>query len=526
MPRTSGGGWWPRPPCSTARPGRCSIGCTSRSARDVVDIGCGPIGILPAARRSGSGRTGASPVSIGTPRCSTTRPGPAPGSATCASPLGDATDSGLPRRHYDLAHIRLVLVNVPDPAAVVREAAAIVRPSGTVAVQEVDWLSWQCEPALPAWTELRELLTRLWHSRGLDPCIGRRLPSLLRAAGLREVDAQAHAGIDGTGQPYQRLLLTFADRFRSRLLDGITTADRARRPRRRRRHPPLPPGHRRRPGDDRPGLGSGTRPERAMSEPATCSTTAPSRPATASPPSPTPSTTGPVATCWRSGCAPVGRAGRSAPAGHACRRGSSDCVGPTGRVVATDIDVSWMPADAPFEVRRHDVAADPPPDGGFDLVHVRLVLTHVPQRAEALRRMASALRPGGWLVVEDFDVSIQPRACPDAATDDEDRANRVRAGFVELLVGRGVDPVLGRTLRKRLVALGLERRARRGLLAVGRPRDACAGEGEHPAAPRRPRRPRPGRRHRPPPRGPRRRARSRSPARRWSRPGAARRPRN
>lgn len=130
-------------------------------------------------------------------------------------------------------------------------------------------------------------------------------------------------------------------------------------------------------------------------------------------------------------------------------------VGPTGRVVATDVDVSWMPADVPFEVLTHDVTTDAPPEGGFDLVHVRLVLTHVPRRAEALRHMASALRPGGWLVAEDFDMSIQPRACPDAATEDEDRANRIRAGFIELLIGRGVDPVLGRTLRKRLVALGL-----------------------------------------------------------------------
>ena len=45
---------------------------------------------------------------------------------------------------------------MPDPLAVLREAAAIVRPGGTVAVQEVDWLSWQCEPAHPAWTELRD----------------------------------------------------------------------------------------------------------------------------------------------------------------------------------------------------------------------------------------------------------------------------------------------------------------------------------------------------------------------------------
>jgi hypothetical protein len=69
--------------------------------------------------------------------------------------------------------------------------------------------------------------------------------------------------------------------------------------------------------------------------------------------------------------------------------------------------------------------------------------------------MASALRPGGWLVIEDFDVSIQPRACPDAATDEEERANRIQAGFIELLASRGVDLVFGRTLRKRLVALGL-----------------------------------------------------------------------
>ena len=133
----------------------------------------------------------------------------------------------------------------------------------------------------------------------------------------------------------------------------------------------------------------------------------------------------------------------------------TELVGASGRVLATDIDVSWMPSGSPFEVRCHDVVTDPVPEGGFDLVHARLVLTHIPRRIEALRRMSSALRPGGWLVVEDFDVSCQPRACPDAATDDEERANRIRAGFIELLADRGADLVLGRTLRKRLVALGL-----------------------------------------------------------------------
>jgi hypothetical protein len=36
-------------------------------------------------------------------------------------------------------------------------------------------------------------------------------------------------------------------------------------------------------------------------------------------------------------------------------------VGPTGRVLATDIDLAWMPAVAPFETRRHEHGSEPPP---------------------------------------------------------------------------------------------------------------------------------------------------------------------
>ena len=81
------------------------------------------------------------------------------------------------------------------------------------------------------------------------------------------------------------------------------------------------------------------------------------------------------------------------------------------------------------EVRRHDIARDDPPPGVFDLIHARLVLIWIPQRDEALRRMAGALRPGGWLLIEDFDPSLQPAACIDAHLPDHDTANKLRAGF-------------------------------------------------------------------------------------------------
>lgn len=80
-------------------------------------------------------------------------------------------------------------------------------------------------------------------------------------------------------------------------------------------------------------------------------------------------------------------------------------VGPTGMVVATDVETRWLEALATsnLEVRHHNVADDPV-DHGYDLIHLRLVLEHLPGRAGVVAKLAAALRPGGHLVVEDYDV--------------------------------------------------------------------------------------------------------------------------
>ncbi|MFJ4547798.1 methyltransferase domain-containing protein [Streptomyces sp. NPDC088817] len=156
---------------------------------------------------------------------------------------------------------------------------------------------------------------------------------------------------------------------------------------------------------------------------------------------------GPGWRCWE-----VGAGGTSVVSWLAER------VGPTGTVVATDIDTSLIAGSArpPVEVRVHDVGAEEPPGEGFDLVHARLVLVHVPDRERALRSMIKALRPGGRLLLEDADPALQPLLCPDEHGPAEELANRLRHGFRRLLADRGADLSYGRRLPRLLREAGLQ----------------------------------------------------------------------
>jgi SAM-dependent methyltransferase len=88
-------------------------------------------------------------------------------------------------------------------------------------------------------------------------------------------------------------------------------------------------------------------------------------------------------------------------------------VGKDGRVLATDLETTFL-EKLPFtnvEVRRHDIVADDVPEEQFDLVHARWVLHWLPARERALRRMIAAVRPHGWLLVEEPDFVTPFYAC-------------------------------------------------------------------------------------------------------------------
>src|SRR2546426_10163488 len=111
---------------------------------------------------------------------------------------------------------------------------------------------------------------------------------------------------------------------------------------------------------------------------------------------------GPGWRCWEIG------AGKGSIAAWLCER-----VGNGGQVLATDLETTFV-EELPYAnvvVRRQDILADDLPEGQFDLVHARWVLHWLPARKQVLARMIAALRPHGWLLVEEPDFVTLLHGC-------------------------------------------------------------------------------------------------------------------
>lgn len=148
---------------------------------------------------------------------------------------------------------------------------------------------------------------------------------------------------------------------------------------------------------------------------------------------------------WR--CLEAG-AGRGSVARWLCRR-----VGPEGRVVATDLKPRFLEAleEPNLEVWRHDIVADELPEAEFELVHARFLLEHLPGREGALKKMPAALRPGGWILVEDMEWStVIPLSARGSRV-----LKRVMSAARRILELSGYDGDYGRKLPGQMAMQGL-----------------------------------------------------------------------
>lgn len=192
----------------------------------VLDVGCGPLGIVDLLAE----RVGPGGAVVGLDRDPQMRDWAQlsiaeRGLRNVRIVSGEAADTALPRESFDLVHARLVLINIADCDAVAREMAALTCPGGVVAVQDLDWVSWLCEPSHPAWDRLLSATAAARQAHGLDVNIGRRLPALLRRAGLVDVGFHAFAPVWKPGDLYQYLLIGFAELHRDRIVSAGLLGD-------------------------------------------------------------------------------------------------------------------------------------------------------------------------------------------------------------------------------------------------------------------------------------------------------------
>jgi ubiquinone/menaquinone biosynthesis C-methylase UbiE len=131
---------------------------------------------------------------------------------------GNAADTGLPRESFDLATARLVLVNIPEPEKIVCEMAALVRPGGFVALHEADWIAHVCDPPIPSWDRLKQVLHTYSERKGMDLYIGRRVARMLRNAGLVDVQVQPVIHIYGPDNSRRPIFLQFVNNLRDRII--------------------------------------------------------------------------------------------------------------------------------------------------------------------------------------------------------------------------------------------------------------------------------------------------------------------
>ncbi len=191
----------------------------------VADVGCGPIGVLNLL----SERVGPMGHVVGLerePRFAemarseiVTR-----GLSNVDIIEADALNNNLEKGSFDLVHERLVMINVATPEALLSEMISLLRPGGMIVLEDVDNISWLCQPDHPSWSVLRDAFFAVYQANGGDAFIGRRLPDYLRSAGVSNIQVKVHVDA-AVSDDYRRThLLSLLDFIRDDVISaGLLT---------------------------------------------------------------------------------------------------------------------------------------------------------------------------------------------------------------------------------------------------------------------------------------------------------------
>jgi SAM-dependent methyltransferase len=134
--------------------------------------------------------------------------------------LDDLFQSRLEPQSFDLVHARYLIAPLGRGREQVASHRRLVRPGGTLVLEEWDLGSWHFNPSAPAAERLIQSLSEIFAALGGEA--GRGLPELLREIDIEEPEVEAHVIALKPGHPYLRLPLQFSVALESRLLETLS----------------------------------------------------------------------------------------------------------------------------------------------------------------------------------------------------------------------------------------------------------------------------------------------------------------
>jgi len=134
--------------------------------------------------------------------------------------VDDLFDSKLEPQSFDLVHARYQIAPLGRGREQVGSHRRLVKPGGSVVLEEWDLASWHFNPPAPAAERLIRLVSEIFAGFGGEA--GRGLPELLREIGIVEPGIEAHVIALKPGHPYLRLPLQFSVALESRLLETLS----------------------------------------------------------------------------------------------------------------------------------------------------------------------------------------------------------------------------------------------------------------------------------------------------------------
>ena len=134
--------------------------------------------------------------------------------------VDDLFNSRLEPRSFDLVHARYQIAPLGRGREQVACHRRLVKPGGSLVLEEWDLSSWRFNPAAPAAERLVRLLSEIF--AGLGGEAGRGLPELLREIGIEDPGLDAHVIPLKPGRPYLRLPLQFSVALEPRLRETLS----------------------------------------------------------------------------------------------------------------------------------------------------------------------------------------------------------------------------------------------------------------------------------------------------------------